>query len=141
MARGVGGLPSAEWAGERERILSYFDLNERMTAGPGPQLEDAGTSGMSGGEQAIMYLSTALGVFGSSAIGNALKGEPPQWDFSWGWIAAALFISLVLMPGMAGALKLPRTSPIIFRIGFFVQQGVFWQTLVQALEKSAGSGP
>lgn len=119
--------------------MSYFDLNSQMTSSAGSALIEGNTaSRMTTAEQIVMYVSTALGVFASAAIGNALKGEPPQWDFSPGWIAVALFISLMLMPGMAGSLKLPRSSPLIFRIGFFVQQGVFWQTLVQAVEKGTG---
>lgn len=118
--------------------MNYFDLNDQMTSSAGPNIiEENAASRMTAVEQLVMYGSTAVGVFASSAIGNALRGETPQWDFSWGWVVVALVISLVLMPGMAGALKLPKTSPMIFRIGFFVQQGVFWQTLVQAVEKSA----
>ncbi len=85
-------------------------------------------------EQAVLYLATVAGVLLSSAA-TRLSSETVSPNITTTTIIFSLIIAFALIPSAFGNLKLYQNPPIFFRIGLFVQHGVFWQVIFGAIGK------
>lgn len=130
-----------------ESILAYFDLNERAYYGQTTSQTngDAGVVRGTRGEktdpqlafwqQLLCYLGVVVGVIGSQAVNQYSAGKAIT-GVSVGEILVAFVVGLVLMPIAYEKLRIDPTLPLLFQVGLFAQQGVFWQTLLIALGKT-----
>lgn len=78
-------------------------------------------------DQLVMYFGVLLGVYFSGLI----RGQ----DFKPTLLLASL-LALVIIPVVFEKLNVNPTAPLLVRFGLFVQNGVFWDVLLQAI----GSG-
>ena len=79
-------------------------------------------------EQLVLYSGTVLGVYGSKWI-RASGSSAHQT------ILVAGFTALVIMPLIYKNFNFPPNTPFVVRLGFFVQNGVFWDVLIGGLSK------
>jgi hypothetical protein len=75
-------------------------------------------------EQVAMYLGLVLGVVFSAELRGTRSPTTP--------VLAAL-TALVIAPVAFEKLKVAPESPFIVRFGLFVQNGVFWDILFEAI--------
>lgn len=87
-------------------------------------------------EQLVLYIGTVVGVIFSSAVMQFEPGESIPITISWASVLISSVVALVIMPIAFEKLRVRSDSPFIFRIGLFVQHGVFWQALVGAAGKA-----
>jgi hypothetical protein len=128
--------------------IEYFNLNAKPVTeadayiffayrrGGKKQGASNGRSAMPWWEQFLMYAGVVVGVMFSSAVINA---NSAGLAISWRYVVWACIVGLVLMPTVFRKLNVKPNAPLIVRLGLFVQNGVFWQTLVQAVGKSIHS--
>ena len=138
-------------------FLSYFDLNKRSFSAKASQ--DAGFSeltnvirektpdsefkkkgktekhSMSLWEQISTYFGIVAGVLFSSAAMQMNAGTPLSINISFTSISLSLVIAFVILPVAYEKLNVDPDSPILVRIGFAVQHGVFWQVLFGSIGK------
>jgi hypothetical protein len=129
-------------------LLKYFDLNQRIfdwnrstkqTNKPNRQrsgdnygknlflplwilLTRHPEGQISLGEQLLMYLGVLLGVYFSGMV----RGQEVRPTF-----VLAAFIALTIVPIAFEKLSINPKAPFLSRFGLFVQQGVFWDVLLQ----------
>jgi hypothetical protein len=75
-------------------------------------------------DQLLMYCGVLMGVYFSGVI----RGQ----DFRPTLLLAAV-VSLIIIPIVFEKLNINPNAPLIVRFGLFVQNGVFWDVLLQAL--------
>ena len=75
-------------------------------------------------EQCMMYIGIFIGVYFSSL----LRGEQSQSS-----PIIASIIALILMPQVFEKLNVNPDSPLLVRFGLFVQNGVFWDVLMETI--------
>lgn len=75
-------------------------------------------------DQFHMYLGLMLGV----AFSNRLRGAEGE-----GTLIAAAVVALVIAPVAYEKLKISPDAPFLVRFGLFVQNGVFWDILFEAI--------
>ncbi len=75
-------------------------------------------------DQLLMYCGVLMGVYFSGVI----RGQ----DFRPTLLLAAL-VSLIIIPIVFEKLNINPNAPLIVRFGLFVQNGVFWDVLLQAI--------
>ena len=123
-------------------MLKYFDLNQRaqrglrskaVELGP-PAPEPAGR--MSAKSQICLYFGIFIGVLLSSAIDQYKIQGTVNFNFSPGVCLISGVVALILVPLVYEKLRVDPASPFIVQLGLFVQQGVFWQVLMDALFKT-----
>jgi len=103
---------------------------KRITPSPPPPPH------MSLWEQLLLYFGTVIGVIFSSAVMQFEPGESISINISWASVLISSVVALVIMPIAFEKLRVGSDSPFIFRIGLFVQHGVFWQVLFGAAGKA-----
>lgn len=139
-------------------VLEYFNLRERervsSSVGDGALLvweeETAGqhsrrsASGlepqMPWWEQIVMYVGVVAGVFFSSYV----LGNGDSFSSRWKGLGVSCIVALVIIPAIHSKLRVPKGAPFIVKLGLFVQNGVFWHTLLAGVTKALGrlgSGP
>lgn len=128
-------------------VLAFFDLNERAYYGHVGPRTDGDTGVVRGAhgsksepqlvfwQQLLCYLGVVVGVVGSQAVNQYSAGKAIS-GVSVGEILVALVVGLVLLPIAYEKLRVDPTLPLLFQVGLFAQQGVFWQTLLIALGKT-----
>ena len=87
-------------------------------------------------EQLLMYFGIAIGVFFSSYIDNFKAGESFSLVINWNTIIISMIVSLIIIPFVYNKLQIKSGTPFIVRFGFFVQNGVFWQVILEAIGKT-----
>jgi hypothetical protein len=75
-------------------------------------------------EQVMMYCGVLLGVYFSGMI----RGQ----DFRPTLLLAAI-LALLIVPIAFEKLRINPGSPLLVRFGLFVQNGVFWDVMLQAI--------
>lgn len=75
-------------------------------------------------DQLLMYLGVLVGVYFSGLI-RAQSSKPT--------LVLAAFIALTIVPVAFEKLSINPKSPLLVRFGLFVQNGVFWDVLFQAI--------
>lgn len=136
---------------ELGEVLSYFSLNERAKAGVadatrrrrGRSYEALAESPpppppMGGLDQFLMFVFLVLGVIAAPLLDQYRSGKPFSFDPSWGFLAVAVVIALLITPAAYQRFGSHTDAPWLVRYGFFFQQGIFWQVLVGMIAKSAG---
>ena len=128
------------------RLFQYFDLNRRVRFQTDVQAVRGIVRGggspeppFGPGRQIAMYFGTVIGVIFSSAVDQFRNGQGLHWGINAGVAAVSFLIALILMPQVYDKLKLSPSAPFIVQMGLFVQQGVFWQVLLQAAQKLISS--
>ena len=118
------------------KIQQYFDLTEPkqyddvpLYLGPDEEIQPQ-EQPMSLVEQLLLYVGCVLGVLFSSTVQSL--PDDPLLSFSLSSFAVAAVIALAVAPQAYKKLKIEKSTPILFRIGLFVQQGVFWHVLIGA---------
>lgn len=149
------------------RILTYFDLNNRQATtpfslGPNPQPEPAvvgenvlpdfqavpfGASRKRGArhatrdlalwEQIVFYIGTVIGVLFSSSIIQFQAGKIVTLTITVTTIILAAIVGLILMPFIEKK-GIKDDSPFIIQFGLFVQAGVFWSVIFTLIGKAYG---
>ncbi|MFZ1976665.1 MAG: hypothetical protein WAV76_01810 [Bacteroidota bacterium] len=89
-------------------------------------------------EQISTYLGIVVGVLFSSAAMQMKSGTPLNLNISFTSILLSLVIAFVILPVAYEKLNVNPASPIMIRIGFAVQHGVFWQVLFGSIGKLVG---
>ncbi len=79
---------------------------------------------LSPADQLLMYLGVLVGVYFSGVI-RAQSSKPT-------FILAA-FIALTIVPVAFEKLSINPKAPLLVRFGLFVQNGVFWDVMFQAI--------
>ncbi len=142
-------------------LLKYFDLNRRVRATTSPNSRRNGVpqkhgrsywlnlereaeahpshgvlfacwlaltrqdeDNLSIADQLLMYFGVLMGVYFSGVI----RGQ----DFRPTLLLAAV-VSLIIIPIVFEKLNINPNAPLIVRFGLFVQNGVFWDVLLQAI--------
>lgn len=90
---------------------------------------------MSAGEQVLMYLGIFLGVLLSSAVMQYQKGQLKSLHLNLLSVLMAGLIAFLIVPSVFEKLRMTPESPLLVRFGFFVQQGVFWQVILEGFSK------
>ncbi|MGI0493081.1 hypothetical protein ACN4EG_14960 [Alkalinema pantanalense CENA528] len=75
-------------------------------------------------EQGMMYCGVLLGVYFSGVI----RGQ----DFRPTFLLAAM-LALLIVPFAFEKLRIDPDIPLVVRFGLFVQNGVFWDVMLQAI--------
>jgi len=131
-----------------KNILIYFDLNKRArkagipiaathhTTIIGSRRKKRLSSQMSLGYQIFMYIGIFLGVLFSNFVSQLDKGNNIDVSFTLGKIIFSSFIALIITPITYEKLKISPSSPFIVQFGFFVQHGLFWQVIINAISKT-----
>jgi len=87
-------------------------------------------------EQILLYLGTVVGVIFSSAASQLARGDQPTLSLSVATILTSAVIGLVIIPLVYEKLKVKAESPLLVRVGLFVQSGVFWHVVCSAVGKA-----
>ena len=137
-------------------MLKYFDLNERFKkafAGPdcssddeSPEISEIdekdsdcapGAPGeikhLSISDQLIMYLGVLMGVLFSSYVGELADGKAINIVFTLSIVIVSLIVALMIIPVVYEKLNINPAAPYIVQLGIFVQNGVFWYTIISSI--------
>ncbi|MEB3295386.1 MAG: hypothetical protein VKJ24_19705, partial [Synechococcales bacterium] len=75
-------------------------------------------------EQCMMYCGVLMGVYFSGAI----RGQDFRPTFS-----LAAIVALLIIPFVFEKVSINPAAPRLVKFGLFVQNGVFWDVLLQAI--------
>lgn len=137
-------------------FIDYFDLNRRsvriaartvrpdyrilqadgVPGAPTPPPPTAQPARVPPWEQALMYLGLVVGVLFSSAVSQFKEGKTVSLTFTVWTVVLSLVIAFLIVPVAFEKLSAKLDSPLLVRIGLFVQHGVFWNVLFAALGKA-----
>jgi hypothetical protein len=112
------------------RFLKYFDLADRAVRGGAA--DRSGEGAMSVAEQLVTYAGCLVGVVFGASVRRAGAGVVAAPQITWASMIVSAVIALAILPVAFERLSIPPRSPLLFRIGLAVQQGVFWQVLLDA---------
>jgi hypothetical protein len=116
--------------------LEYFDLTARaVRAGVADRSTEAE---MSVGEQILIYAGCVMGVLFGASVRRAGSGPIAAPEITWATVILSSVIALAILPVAFERLSVQPRAPLLFRIGLAVQQGVFWQVLLDAAGRSLG---
>ena len=87
-------------------------------------------------EQLLLYFGAVIGVIFSSAVMQFESGRAVFINISWTTVLISSVVALAIMPIAFEKLRVGTDGPLFFRIGLFVQHGVFWQVLFGAAGKA-----
>ncbi len=87
-------------------------------------------------DQALMYLGVFIGVLFSSAVAQFKSGNRISFNIGLATIVVSAVVALIVVPQAFEKLKMQPSAPIIVRFGFFVQNGVFWRVIFEAVGKA-----
>ncbi len=112
---------------------TYFDLTARaVRAGA---LDRTREADMPLGEQLLTYGGCLAGVLFSAWVRSGGAGAPA---ITWGSLAVSAVIALAILPVVFERLSIKPGAPLLFRLGLAVQQGVFWNVLLDAAGRAVG---
>jgi len=125
-------------------MFKYFDLNKQvsktleapmtiMKAPNQPTKEERNR--LSWGQQALLYLGVFVGVFFSSAVDQFKIGGAVSLKFDSASLIVSAIVALMLVPVVYEKLRLNPKTPLLVQFGFFIQNGVFWQVVINSLSK------
>lgn len=80
-------------------------------------------------EQVVLYIATVAGVLLSSVAMDLSSGGPLFIKITTNSVIGSMVVAFAIIPFAFGKLKLYQNVPFIFRVGIFVQHGVFWQVV------------
>ena len=86
-------------------------------------------------EQILMYFATFTGVMFSSAVMQFEAGRIASITITITTISISFVVAFVIIPIVFEKLRIKPETPLLVRIGLFVQHGVFWQVLLGAVGK------
>jgi hypothetical protein len=87
-------------------------------------------------KQILLYTGAFIGVLLSSALNQFVSGSPVQIKITVITFVFSAFIALVIIPNVYE--KLNPESPFIVQFGLFVQNGVFWNLILNTVAKVGG---
>lgn len=127
-------------------MLKYFDLNSKVQKDLAPVTKTFSMESMpesvSKGEgklsvqrQLLMYFGLLVGVLFSTAINQFKKGEAANLNIDPTTVIISAIIALMLVPMVYKNLRVDSKAPFIVQFGLFVQNGVFWNIIVDSLGK------
>ncbi len=87
-------------------------------------------------DQALMYLGIFIGVLLSSTIAQFKAGNQISFEVNLATIIVSAAVALIIVPQAFEKLKMQPSAPLIVRFGFFVQNGVFWRVIFEAVGKA-----
>jgi len=123
-------------------MLKYFDLNSKAQKDPAvftksfPAESTPKEGGkLSAAQQIFMYLGLLVGVLFSTAVNQFKNGQAANLDINPATIIISAVIALVLVPMVYKNLRIDAKAPFIVQFGLFVQNGVFWNVIVDSLGK------
>ena len=146
------------------RILAYFDLNNRQATTPFSveSTTQPGSTGVGDNvlpdfqavpfgtrkrgarhttrdlaiwEQVVFYVGTVIGVFFSSSIMQFQAGKTVTLTITVTTVVLAAIVGLILMPFIEKK-GIKEDSPFIVQLGLFVQTGVFWSVIFTLIGKA-----
>jgi hypothetical protein len=85
-------------------------------------------------EQLVMYGGTVIGVIFSSYVLQFVPNSEGVIQFSLTTLLISAVIALAIMP-IIYEKAVKRNAPFLAQLGFFVQHGVFWSLLLEAISK------
>ncbi len=123
-------------------MLNYFDLNNKAQKDlkvftksfPAESASGEG-SNLSGTQQIMMYFGLLVGVLFSTAVNQFKKGQAADLNMDPATIIISGVIALILVPMVYKNLRVDAKAPFIVQFGLFVQNGVFWNVIVDSLGK------
>lgn len=123
-------------------MLNYFDLNNKVQKDlkvftKSFPAESASREGgnLSGKQQVTMYLGLLVGVLFSTAVNQFKNGQAADLNMDPATIIVSAIIALILVPFVYKNLRIDSKAPFIVQFGLFVQNGVFWNVIVDSLGK------
>ncbi len=125
-------------------MLNYFDLNNKAEKDPAVFMKSLPAEAvpkregrLSVNQQILMYSGLFVGVLFSATINQFKKGEAASLNMDPVTIIISAVIALMLVPMVYKNLKIDPKAPLIVQFGLFVQNGVFWNIIVDSLGKIA----
>ncbi len=123
-------------------MLKYFDLNNKiqkdltlLTKTLPAESASKEEDNLSVKRQLLMYFGLLVGVLFSTAINQFKKGETANLNMDLATIIISAVIALMLVPMVYKNLRVDSKAPFIVQFGLFVQNGVFWNVIVDSLGK------
>lgn len=123
-------------------MLNYFDLNNKIKKDLAPLAKTLSMESVSKEEgklsvqrQFLMYFGLLVGVLFSAGINQFKKGEAANLNMDPAMIIISAVIALMLVPVVYKNLRIDPKSPFIVQFGLFVQNGVFWNVIIDSLGK------
>ncbi|MBN1348261.1 hypothetical protein JXJ21_02530 [candidate division KSB1 bacterium] len=80
--------------------------------------------------QVLMYVGVLFGILASSFVRNFPEIEKAFSDFNLGKLVVSCVIALIIIPLIYQKLNVNPRAPFIVQFGLFVQNGVFWDVLL-----------
>lgn len=127
-------------------MLNYFDLNKRAEKGQKSSFQLFHKKGgvpsapaLTVWDQITMYVGTLIGILFGPAVAQFKNGTFGSFNFTLPLLVLAAIIALGLMPKVYEKISVQPSVPFIVRLGLFVQHGVFWQVLFDAVGKVIAS--
>lgn len=109
-------------------INSYAGVN---TSGPQPvNRRGDRTKALSIGQQLLVFGGILVGVILKPAIDTFKTGDSPDLKVTLPMVIVSIVISLVVLAQTYRKEGLHTDAPLIVQIGYAVQNGLFWHTLV-----------
>jgi len=129
-------------------VFGYFDLYKKAApAAAGKSIESAIRANLvepapapaeatpSWWKQLLLYLGIVVGVFFSSAIMQFKAHSPISFTFSWPVLIVSMVIGCIIMPVAYDKLAIKPRAIFAVQFSLFVQTGVFWNVLIDAIAK------
>jgi len=123
-------------------VLDYFDLNNKVQKDPVQATKTLSIESLSKERdkfsiqrQLLMYFGLLVGVVFSTAVNQFKKGEVANLNIDPATIIISSIIALILVPMVYKNLRIDSKAPFIVQFGLFVQNGVFWNVIVDSLGK------
>jgi uncharacterized Tic20 family protein len=87
-------------------------------------------------DQLLMYVGIFIGVLFSSAVAQFKNGNQISFKINLATIIISAVVALIIVPQAFEKLKMQSSAPLIVRFGFFVQNGVVWRVIFEAVAKA-----
>ncbi|MFA5130395.1 MAG: hypothetical protein WC477_05820 [Patescibacteria group bacterium] len=142
-------------------MSNYFDLNSRTTGTKAERVAKSmrlphgglettmaapteataqppseSTTGLSIGQQILLYVGVLIGVIFSSAVGQFKAGQSIVLEMNAANIAVSIVVALLLVPYVYKQIQPNVKAPLLVQFGLFVQHGVFWQVIFALIGKT-----
>ena len=118
-------------------IIRYFDLASETRPGGARAIA---TDGAKPAPWLPQYVALLVGILVQPPFEQFRNTMPHHWDLAsitWGWVAFALIVAVVIFPGIYKSAFDP-TKPLFLQLCAVFTAGLGWQALLETGIKAAG---
>lgn len=126
------GVREEKASGDSSTLMN-LELGAKKTP---PEVRQEDLDGLPPFRQILMYVGIVIGVLFSSFVSQFREGASLEIKFTLSKIIISSIIALAIIPKVYEKLNLNPRVPFIVQLGIFVQNGVFWHTLIKAIADS-----